>query len=86
MAEFIEVKPKDNPDAEPARTSREAFDAVWKDKGYIEVGSDGQPQKPIADRTVPQLREYAEANDIVIPPEAKTKPEILAAITAAQEG
>jgi hypothetical protein len=84
MAEFIEVKPADNPGAEPARTTREAFEAVWEEKGFVEVGSDGDPT-PLSDRTVAQLREYAEANDIDLA-SAKTKPAILAAITAAQEG
>lgn len=87
MAEMIEVKHKDRLNSEPARTSREAFDAVWEPKGFVEVGPDGQPQRPLAERTIPQLLAYAEAAGIDLPPEATKKGDILAAIDAtAQEG
>lgn len=83
MAELIQIKPSDNLDAEPSTTTREALDKVWAAKGFIEVGADGQPQKPLDDRTVAELHAYAEVHGIDLLGQTK-KADILAAIRAGE--
>ena len=42
-SDLVLVRPKDEPDTAPARMTREAFDTIYKDKGFVVVGNDGQP-------------------------------------------
>lgn len=62
---------------------------IWESKGFKRVvpadDTNDDPNLPIEDMTVPQLKAYAKLHDIDIT--GKTaKPEILAAIQAAEGG